>query len=179
MKTLRDREEFEIGSGRVSLAAAVGIFTLISALFNLIAVFSGRTSPAGFVRGNYLFTLFLTVVILATESINTFLNPVEASALAHQPVHERTYFAAKLMYLCIVAAGVILPINVVPALAGLHLPGVRWFYPALYLTSAYLWGIFIAVTICGILGLMLHFVPVARVRSIVIWLNIVLFSSFA
>ena len=94
---LRDRQELEkAGSARWSLRIMVGMFAVFSGLINLIVAFGPKPPVRSYVLGNFIFTTFLLVTILTMEAINTFLNPVEASALAHQPIREGTYFAAKL-----------------------------------------------------------------------------------
>ena len=173
---LRDREEFEFGAAHIAVAQIVGFFAFFSALINLIVAFLGRASLADFVWGNYLFTASLVLITLASEAVNTFLNPIEAAALAHHPIREKSYFAAKLTYICLLVAIVVFPLNVIPALAALNLKGVRWFYPVLHLGSAYLLGVLIALIGCGILGLAFRLFPAARVRSAVVWLGVASFT---
>jgi ABC-2 type transport system permease protein len=103
---------------------------------------------------------------LLAESINTFINPVEASALAHQPIKDRTYFAAKFTYLAVVVGYVVFLMNVVPVLAGLLLKNSRWFYPVSYAAALYLFGIVIALMTCALIGLLFRVVPTSRLRSI-------------
>src|SRR4029077_21224399 len=112
------------------------------------------------------------VMILATEAINTFLNPVEASVLAHQPIRNSSYFAAKLTYLGTVAAYVVFPVNIIPALAGLHLADASGFHPVTYLISASLLGLFVALMACGVIGLLFRVLPASRVRNVVLWVQV-------
>jgi hypothetical protein len=173
---LREREEFEFGAASVAVAQVVGFFTIFSALINIILALIGRVSLASFALGNYVFTAFLVFLILGSEAVNTFLNPVESAALAHHPIREKSYFAAKLTYLCVLVAWVVFPINITPALAALNLKGARWFYPVLHLASACLFGILIALIACGILGLAFRVFPAARVRSAVLWQGVAFFT---
>lgn len=169
---LGERQEFEVGAAQISLRVPIGVVAAFNGLINLVAAFGFRPPLKSFVSTNYLFTAFFLVMVLATEAINTFLNPVEASVLAHQPVRERCYFAAKLTYLATVVAIVVFPINVVPALAGLNLSNVRWFYPLAYLVAVYLLGLFIALVACGIMGLMMRLISPARVRGVILWMQV-------
>jgi hypothetical protein len=173
---LRGREEFEFGEAHIAVAKFAGFFAIFSALINLLVVFLGAVSLEEFVWGNYLFTAILVLITLASEAVNTFLNPVEAAALAHHPIREKSYFAAKLTYLCVLVALVVFPINIIPALAALNLKGARGFYPVLHLASAYLLGILIALTGCGILGLAFRVFPAARIRGAVVWLGVASFT---
>jgi hypothetical protein len=176
---LRDRQEFELGAAHVSALKIVGLVAFFSALVNFIVAFIVKAPLAVFARGNYFLTAFLVLLILLSEAINTFLNPVESAALAHQPIREKSYFAAKLSYLLLITALVVFPLNLVPSLLGLNLIGARWFYPLLHLTSAYLLGVFIALIGCGFLGILMRVIPVVRVRSSVLWLQILFFGLIA
>jgi hypothetical protein len=169
---LSNRQEFEAGSARWSLRIMVGMFAVFSGLINLIVAFGPKPPVRSYVLGNFIFTTFLLVMILTMEAINTFLNPVEASALAHQPIREGTYFAAKLTYLGIVVGYVVFPINILPALAALNLKDASWLHPVTYLISVYLLGFFIALLGCGALGLLFRVLHPARVRNAVLSLQI-------
>ena len=116
---LSDRQEFKVGNGEVSRSVFVGIFATVIAAVNLIAVFAGHPMLRGFVFLNLLATLFMLILTLTVEAVGTCLNPVEMSVLAHQPIRDSVYFAAKLTYLAGVVAWVVFPLNLVPALLGL------------------------------------------------------------
>jgi ABC-2 type transport system permease protein len=179
LSKLSRRQEFELGSSSFSLTFAVGVLALFSGLFNLLAGLSGRPAVRSYVLANFIFIVFLLLVTLATDAINTFLNPVEGSALAHQPIRDRSYLAAKLTYLAGLVGLVVFPVSIVPALAGLNLKETWWFFPATYLISAYLWGLFLALVACAIFGFLLRVLPAARVRNIVLWLQIGLTLLFS
>jgi len=172
---LSQRNEFEFGNAQFSLRVTVGMFAVFSGFINLIVAFGPRPPVQSFVFGNFVFTTFLLVMILTMEAINTFLNPIEASVLAHQPVRNSSYLAAKLTYLGIVVGYVVFPINILPALLGLNLPGASWFHPVTYLISAYLFGLFLALIGCGALGLLFRVLPVSRIRNTVLWIQIMFF----
>jgi hypothetical protein len=91
---LSDRQEFEAGNTRVSLRLTVGFFAFISGLINFIVAFGPKPPVRAYIFGNFVFSTFLLLLILTVEAINTFLNPVEASVLAHQPIRDSSYFAA-------------------------------------------------------------------------------------
>src|SRR5215831_17217613 len=176
---LSKRQEFEAGNARLSVQVTVGMFALLGALFNLFIAFAARPPVRLYIFGNFIFTTFMLVLILTMEAINTFLNPVEASVLAHQPIRDRSYLAAKLTYLGSVVAYVVFPINIAPALFGLNLRDSSWFYTPLYLVSAYLLGLFIGLITCGVLGLLFRILPVARLRNTVLWMQVGFFLLMA
>jgi len=174
---LSQRQEFEAGNARLSLHVMVGVFAVLSGLINLIAAFGPRPPIASYIFGNFVFTAILLAMVLTTEAVNTFLNPVEASILAHQPISDASYFTAKLTYLAGVVAYVVFPLNVVPALAGLNLPGASRWHPVTYLISAYLLGLFIALMICGALGLLSRVVHPGRLRNTALWVQVLFFVA--
>ena len=174
---LSERQEYEVGNASLSLWIAVGMATLLSGVANLLFAFVIKPPLRSFILGNFLFTTFLLATILAMEAINTFLNPVEASVLAHQPIRNSSYFAAKLTYLAVVAGYVVFPINIIPSLVGLNLSDASWFHPVTYLASAYLLGLFVALMACGIIGLLFWVLPASRVRNAVLWFQVGFFIS--
>jgi ABC-2 type transport system permease protein len=173
---LSDRQEFEAGNARLSLRIAVGMFALLSALANLFIALVVQPPMHMYVFGNFVFTTFLLALILTMEAVNTFFNPVEASVLAHQPIHDKSYFAAKFTYLATIVAYVVFPINIVPAMAGLSLKEAPWSYPVTYVVSVYLMGLFLTLIGCGILGLLFRVFPVARIRNTILWIQIGFFT---
>jgi hypothetical protein len=172
---LSDRNEFEYGNAQFSLRVTIGIFAVLSGFINLIVAFGPRPPVQPYVFGNFVFTTFLLVMILTMEAVNTFLNPVEASILAHQPIRNSSYFAAKLTYLGIIVGYVVFPLNILPSLLGLNLTGASWFHPVTHLISAYLLGFFVALIGCGALGLLFRILPAARIRNTVLWVQIAFF----
>jgi hypothetical protein len=171
-RKLSNRQEFEGGNGHTSLRTVVGLFGTISAFVNLFIAFGPKPAIRDYVFGNFVFTTFMLLMILTIESINVFLNPIEASVLAHQPIRDRSYFAAKFTYLGMVVAYVVFPINIVPALAGLNLRGASWLHPLTYLAAVYLLGVFIALIACGVLGFLFRVFPAAKVKNAVLWVQI-------
>jgi hypothetical protein len=169
---LSERQEFEAGNARLSMKILVGTFAALSGLFNLIIAFVARPPAASYVFGNFVFASFLLLLILTMEAINTFFNPVEASVLAHQPIRDKTYIAARVTYLASLVASVVLPISIVPALAGWTLNQAPGVYPVSYLVSVYLLGVVVALLGCGVLGLLFRVLPLSRIRNTVLWLQV-------
>jgi hypothetical protein len=165
--TLSHREEYVMGRTSISRSVFLGLFVLIIAIGNILVIFAGRPPLRLVVLVNVVVSAVLLLTTLAAEAFNTFLNPVEASVLAHQPIQERSYFAAKLTYLLGVVASMVLPLNAIPAVAGLNLKEARWFFPITYLTSVYLLGVFTALLLCAVIGLLFRLIPINRLRSVV------------
>jgi hypothetical protein len=171
---LSDRQEFQAGRAEVSRNIAVGMFAVFMALGNLAAVFVAHPALRPFVTFNYAVTGLILFMTLVTEAISTFLNPIEISVLAHQPIRERDYFAAKITHLAAVVAWIVLPLNLVPALAGLAVQDSRWFFPVPYLLSVYFFGLFVALFLCAIMGVLFHLLTPARLRSLASWMQMVI-----
>ena len=167
---LSDRQEFKIGRGEISRKVFVGMFAILVAFVNIIAVFGGHPTLRSFVVLNYWGTSLVLLMTLVTEAVNSFLNPMEMSLLAHQPIRDGVYFAAKMTYLAIVVAWIVVPLNLVPALAGLHVQQARWFFPVSYLFSLYLFGIFVAFCLCAVMGILFRIFEPSRLRSLASWM---------
>jgi hypothetical protein len=163
--TLSDRKEYASRNTDVPRYTLVVIVGLIMAALGLSDAFSDHMPARLFIQGNVLITALFLLMTLPVEAVNTFLNPVEASILVHQPIRERTWFLAKLTYILSVIAMAVFPLNVIPAVAGLNLPDVRWFYPITHLITVYLLGVFIALTVCALLGFLFRVIPLNRLRS--------------
>ena len=169
--TLSERQEFKMGQAEISRNVFVGVFATMTAFVNLIAVFAAHPALHAFVVVNYAVSGFILLVTLVPEAVNTFLNPIEMSMLAHQPIQDRAYSAAKITYLATVVAWIIVPLNAAPALLGLHLQEARWFFPISYLLSAYTFGMFTALFICAIIGVLLRILSPSKLRNIAAWMQ--------
>ena len=169
--TLSERQEFKMGRAEISRNVFVGVFATMTALVNLVAVFGAHPALHAFVVVNYVASGFILLVTLVPEAVNTFLNPIEMSLLAHQPIQDRAYSAAKITYLAAVVAWIIIPLNTAPALLGLHLQEARWFFPISYLLSAYTFGMFTALLICAIIGVLLRILSPSKLRNIAAWMQ--------
>jgi hypothetical protein len=119
----------------------------------------------------------LLLVMLVVEASNSFLNPAEATVLAHQPISGATYFTAKLTYLLAVVLRLELSVSGPPSLAGLLKPEARWFYPLTHFGSACLAGIFIALMACALFGLLFRVLPASRLRSAALWMQLLVTLS--
>jgi hypothetical protein len=119
----------------------------------------------------------LLLVVLVVEASNSFLNPAEATVLAHQPIAGATYFTAKLTYLLAVVLRLELTVSGPPSLAGLLKPEARWFYPLTHFGSACLAGIFIALMACALFGLLFRVLPASRLRSAALWMQLLVTLS--
>jgi hypothetical protein len=113
------------------------------------------------------------MLLLVMEASNSFLNPGEVAVLAHRPISGTTYFAAKLTYLIYVVLRATAALNGPAALAGLVKAEARWFYPLTHLAAAATAGVFVALIACAVFGLLFRIVPVSRVRSVALWLQLV------
>ena len=163
---LTDREEFEMGRSQVTRATLVGLFGLFLGIGNIIAVFTASPPLSVVVSVNFAVTGVVVMTILLSEALNTFLNPVEASVLAHQPIRDSSYIAAKFTHLMIVLASIVFPLNAIPAIVGLGLKSARWFYPATYLIAAYLLALCLGFAFCAVIGWLFRFVSPSRLRGI-------------
>lgn len=63
-----------------------------------------------------------------------------------------------------------------PALAGLLLPGARWFFPLTLLLASYLAGFFVAFVVCGAYGWLYHFVAPERLKGVAMGIQVSLFA---
>ena len=144
---------------------------LIGGVCSLFAL--AHPPPRGFLMLLLGLTAFFLVPTLVSEAADAFMNPAEASVLAHRPVRGSTYAAAKLTYVFRASLMVTLPLNAIPAFAGLALSGTRWFYPLTHLAAAALMGCCIALLACGAFGVLFGIVPIRRLRSAAMWAQLV------
>lgn len=172
--TLGSRRELtsQFGLDSNALGIAGGLFVLMGGFVGLIAAVAHP--PA---REFQMFCLGITAVLLipllVSEAADAFLNPAEVSVLAHRPIGGATYVAAKATYVIKAALAVALPLNLLPALAGLTLPDTRWFYPITHAVATLIAAMFTAFLTCGVFGVLFRVVPVAKVRSAALWIQIV------
>lgn len=169
--TLSNRMEF-MGL-TAGLNKAVGFYIFGSLLLSLPVL--GNPSLPGYLLLMVGFSMFAILWILLMDAANSIMNPDEASVLTSQPIRGATYIAAKLTHILVVVAVIIPALNVIPAIAGLHLHGSRWFYPLTHLMAAYLAGLFIAFLVCGIYGWLFHFVSPANLKNASLWLQLITF----
>jgi hypothetical protein len=168
---LSDRLEF--------LGTTVGLNKMIGAYFGISVLISAgvliNPSLPGYLLFMLGFSMFYVLMILLMDAANSIMNPDEAPILAHQPIWGPTYVAAKLTHMLVVVALVISSLNLVPAIAGLHLRESRWFYPLTHMVAAFLAGLFIAFLVCGIYGWCFLIFPPARLKNAALWLQFIPF----
>jgi hypothetical protein len=164
---LTDRREMlgHLGRDGISLKTAALMYAVFTALIAGIQVMFSAPVKAYFATFLVLTAFFLLTVLLS-ETANSLVNPVEAMVLAHQPINGATYTAAKLTHLLRILAYTIPALNLLPAFAGLLLPGASWLYPLLHFLSACVLGLVIALCCCGFFGWLIRFVPPARLKTI-------------
>ncbi len=163
---LTDRREMlgHLGRDGISLkmvAVIYGLFTAVLAAIQVLLAVQVGTYFATFLG----ITAMLLFMVLISETSNSLVNPVEGLVLAHQPINGATYTAAKLTHLLRVLGYIVPALNLLPALGGLLLPGARWSYPLLHFLSASVLGLVIALFCCAFFGLLIRFVPAARLKT--------------
>lgn len=163
---LSDRGEMldQLGSNRVSLTVVTRLYFAISVL--LAAIFAGIGTPVRQYQAFFLlYSGFIILSVLLSETGNSLVNPVEGLILAHQPVSGATYTAAKLTHLLLILLYLVPGLNIGPALAGLTLKDSRWWFPFEDFAAAAGIGIAVALTCCAVFGWLLRFVPARRLRA--------------
>ena len=171
-RDLSDRREMtgQLGLDRAALGHLSIWLVVIGGLFSLMA--AGRPTPPFFLGFNLAIGALILIPMLVSDAADAFMNPAEAFVLAHQPIHGRTFIAAKATYIVYVACRVVVSLNMIPALAGLILEGNRWFYPITHLAAAALAGVFLALFTCGLFGVLFQFVPIRSLRHAALWMQL-------
>jgi hypothetical protein len=163
---LTDRREMlgHLGRDGISLKMVAGIYGVFTALLAGIQVL--LAVRVGTYFATFLgITALMLLMVLISETANSLVNPVEGLVLAHQPINGATYTAAKLAHLLRVLSYVVPALNLLPALGGILLPGARWSYPLLHFFSACVLGQVIALFCCAFFGLLIRFIPAARLKT--------------
>ena len=171
-RTLSDRRELtgQLGFDRKALHFASALYFVVGALLSLTTI--GDPRARFFVGESLALTMLFLVPILLSDAADAFMNPAEVFVLAPRPIRPDAYIAAKIATILSTATRVALPLNVVPALAGLALRGTRWWYPLAHLLAVAIFGVFTALVTCGVFGVLFQIVPVARLRSAALWAQI-------
>jgi hypothetical protein len=165
--TISDRGEVmdQLGRNGVALRTAAALYALMSLLFSVVSVLA-HSRPSTHL-GLFLFlTAFLFLAVMLLEAGNSLVNPVEGLVLAHQPIPGATYTAAKLSHLLRIVLWLTPALNGIPAIAGLALPGARWFYPLLHLGAGFGVGLLVALLVCAAFGWLMRFVPAKRLKAV-------------
>jgi hypothetical protein len=164
---LTDRREMlgHLGRDGVSLKTAALLYGAFAALLAAIQVLL-KVRVTTYFAGFLGLTAVMLLMVLLSETANSLVNPVEGLVLAHQPINGATYTAAKLSHLLGVLGYIVPALNLLPALGGLLLPGARWSYPLVHFFAACVLGLVIALFCCAFFGLLIRFVPAARLKTI-------------
>ena len=172
-RTLSERRELtgQLGFDRGALMAAGGLYLSLGAVFSL-AVFIHPPARV-YAGGSLAITTLFLIPVLLSDAADAFMNPAEVFVLAHRPIRAGSYIAAKAASIVNTAARIALPLNAVPAIAGLALSGTRWWYPLTHLAAVFFCSVFTAFATCGFFGALFQWVPVARLRSAALWAQIV------
>lgn len=198
-RTLSEREEFagSVGVQRFNIsyvalfAAGLGLFPWLVVTGSIAENDSLRIPGSGLLPESMflLFLLFLTFaftfLVIVREAATALFNPVEASMLAHSPIHSPTYAAAKIAHILIAVLYLVLGVNAYPALLEamflglLSYPGARWFLPAAHLVSASLIGIWTAFIICAFYGLLRRIAPASLLKSLCVWIQMLPLCALA
>ena len=168
-QTLGNRGEVaRMGNQDYSLRFLVIFWFFLASLISLAMAFTGA-APEWYLLLFLGITVFNLSILLIPEAAETLVNPVEGLILAHQPVNGATWSAAKLTHLVRAVVYVVAGVNGVPALVGLFLPhgeGTgRLFYPLAHLLIALGVGMVFALLCCSLLGWLIRFVPVRRLKA--------------
>lgn len=173
LRTLGSRRELtsQFGMHGPALGILAGLCLLMGGFIALL-VMSGQIPARDVLMICQGMTTIVLVPLLVSEAADALLNPAEASVLAHRPVGDLTYLAAKVTYLLGFALTVGWSFNLLPALAGVRLDGTAWFYPITHLTAATIGAAFTALATCGVFGVVFRVVPVSRVRNVALWVQL-------
>jgi hypothetical protein len=154
----------QLGRNGVALRSAAWLYFAVSGLLSLLLV-TTRTDLAEYSSTFLVFTAFVLLSVLLSETGNSLVNPVEGLVLAHQPINGATYTAAKLTHLARIILYLVPGLNAVPALAGLMLKEARWSFPFLHLLAATAVGTVAALLCCALFGWLIRFIPVRRLKA--------------
>ncbi|HKW96482.1 MAG TPA: hypothetical protein VJN43_02065 [Bryobacteraceae bacterium] len=154
----------QLGRNGVALRSAAWLYFGLSAFLSLLLV-AARTDLAEYASVFLVFTAFVLLSILLSETGNSLVNPVEGLVLASQPINGATYTAAKLTHLVRIILYLVPGLNAVPAFAGLMLKESRWFFPFQHLLVATAVGTVAAMLCCALFGWLIRFIPVRRLKA--------------
>ena len=175
---LSERREFmsQLGRSGVELKTMAWMYFAFSLMGSAFVL--AHPAPALYLSVSVGITAMLLLTILVSETNNSLVNPEEGPVLAHQPISGATYTAAKLTHLVRIILYVVAAANTVPALAGLLLPGVPWFYPLLHMGAAFLVGLLMGLFSCALFGWLIRFVPAPRLKTVGKWTELTVWFTF-
>lgn len=161
-------EVARMGNQDHSLRFLVIFWFFLASLISLAMAFTG-TDPEWYLLVFLGLTVFQLGMLLIPEAAENLVNPVEGLILAHQPVNGATWSAAKLTHLIKAVVWVVAGVNGVPALVGLflsHGDGIRRLvYPLEHFLIALGVGMVAALLCCSLIGWLIRFVPVRRLKA--------------
>ena len=157
--------QFGFDQHAIFLSGGFGLF--VGGLLALSAL--GRPGARAYMMTALGITAFWLLPRIVSQAADAFMNPAEVAVLAHRPIHAGSYVAAKAAYVARAALVVTLPLNLIPALAGVSLPGTRWFYPLTHLAAVAAASLFTTLVVCGVLGVVFRALPIGAVRTAALW----------
>ena len=178
LRTLSERREFmgNLGVDRFALslmAASAAVFMGVP-----MGLFALAQPPvAVFLLINLAAVSGLLLLLVLQEAANTLFNPVEVSVLAHQPVDPPTLVAARITHVLVIVWYLVPALTLPAALCGLMLKEARWTYPLTHFGAGLLTGLFVAFLVCAFYGWLFRFVPASRLKSVTLWLQVLVFGS--
>jgi hypothetical protein len=178
-RTLSEHAELmsAIGVNRFSVSYLALLLAALGVLPWYLAVCSSIPAPI-YLLINLAITFVLIFFTIIREAPNSLFNPVEASILAHNPVHGPTYAAAKIANVMIAVAYLVCGCNVYPAVIGFALKGARWFWPFTHLAAALLIGFTTAFLICALYGALARLVPSSWLKGISAFIQVLALGAF-
>jgi hypothetical protein len=177
-QTLSEREELMsiFGVNRFSISH---LSFFMAAILLVPWTFAVDSIPAPFyLLADLSITFALIFLIVVREAANTLFNPIEASILAHNPIHGPSYAAAKLVHILIAVLYLVLGLNAYPALIGFMNRGAHWYWLITHLASAFLIGLWTAFIICAVYGFMRRLMPASLLKNISMWIQLLAFFAF-
>jgi hypothetical protein len=178
LRTLSERQEYmgNLGVNRFAIAYMALFYFIFIGLPMCLLVLTGVTAPV-YLLANLSVTTLLLLIVIVGEAANTLFNPIEASVLAHQPVHNFTYVSAKIAHLLLIVLYVVPALAGPAAVCGMFLKDARWFFPLTHIAAALLAGLFTAFLVCALNGWLFRIFPAGRLKSLSLWLQLLAFSA--
>ena len=180
-RTLSDNAESMsiIGADRASVAflSLYAAATLLAGCFLLVLFHPSFPTPV-YLLGNLWLTFFAIFFTMLREAPNVLFNPVEASVIAHVPVHGPTYASAKIAHMLITVLYLVSGLAVTPACMGVLLTGARWFWPVTHFAAAFLIGLMTAFLVCALYGVLMRFVSASRLKGVSLWIQLLSLVAF-
>lgn len=178
LRTLSERNEFMggIGVSRFSISY-LSLYAFAAGLVPWACIASVLPAKV-FLTVDLLLTFVLIFLLMIREAANSLFNPVEASMLSDKPVHGRTYAAAKIGHIVVAVLYLVPGLAAWPALMGLQINRVHWYWPVTHLASAFLVGLWTALMICGLYGWIRGIVPAQLLKGIATWIQLISLLAF-